>query len=113
MDFFEKLLTNRPPPTSDKDRAESTAQVVEDYFQLLKHIFKTLHRTDKPSTVVVDEDSPFLIKVGDEEFCLDEFVCHDDEDNTERRMEIEALCSDGVSDEDVQRLLNEKIDAEW
>lgn len=92
---------------SDGDE-DITSIVVDDYFHLLKRLTKK-----KPQMVTLDPEYLYSITADGKYYDLDILITPNDSKNTERKMEIEALVSDGVSIDTVQTILNEKIQNEW
>ena len=83
--------------------------IVEDYFNLLKSVL----RKRKPGHVTVDKRDYYVLTVDGEEYDFDSLIRHNDKKNTERKMEISVLFSETVSEGEVEKRLNEKIEKEW
>lgn len=86
---------------------EDIDTIVTDYFYLVKKIAGR----KKPSKVSVEGCSKLII--DDEPYFLYQEIRHNDARNTERYMEIEALFTDNIPTEEVEKRLNEKIQREW
>lgn len=83
--------------------------IVEDYFYLLKSVL----RKRKPGHVKVSKNDYYVLTVDGEEYDFDSLIRHNDQKNTERKMEISVLFSETVSENEVEKRLNEKIEQEW
>ena len=83
--------------------------IVEDYFYLLKSVL----RKRKPGHVKVSKNDYYVLTVDGEEYDFDSLIRHNDQKNTERKMEISVLFSGIVSEDEVEKRLNEKIAKEW
>ena len=83
--------------------------IVEDYFYLLKSVL----RKRKPGHVKVSKNDYYVLTVDGEEYDFDSLIRHTDQKNTERKMEISVLFSETVSENEVEKRLNEKIEQEW
>ena len=83
--------------------------IVEDYFNLLKSVL----RKRKPGHVIVNKNDYYVLIVDGEEYDFDSLIHHNDKKNTERKMEISVLFSETVSEGEVEKRLNEKIEKEW
>ncbi len=90
---------------------EDIPTIVSDYFYLLKAVYK---KKGKPGEVKVDREyyDYYLLYVDGEPYDFDQLIRHNDQKNTGRKMEIEVLYYEGAADE-IERLLNEKIQKEW
>lgn len=86
---------------------EDIDTIVTDYFYLVKKIAGR----KKPSKVSVEGCSKLII--DNVPYFLYQEIRHNDARNTERYMEIEALFSDRIPAEEVEKRLNEKIRKEW
>lgn len=90
---------------------EDIDTVVTDYFSLIRAGYKG----EKPKHVELFPDDAYLIQIDGQAYDLDMLIRHDDEENTERKMEIEVLRSgrfSGFLDETEARL-NQMIQNEW
>lgn len=88
---------------------EDIDTIVEDYYQLLRAVY----RGGKPAQVSLDPEEADVLLVDGACYDLDALICHNDQRNTGRRMEIEMLLSDRISAMEVERRLNEKVKREW
>lgn len=86
---------------------EDIDTIVTDYFYLVKKIAGK----KKPSKVSIRSCSNVIL--DGESYFLYEEIRHNDARNTERYMEIEALFTDNIPTEEVERRLEEKIRNEW
>lgn len=83
--------------------------LVSDYYCLLKAVYK---KKGKPGDVVLDREDYYLLYVDGTPYDFDELIHHNDQRNTGRKMEIEALFYDAAVNE-IEKQLNEKIQKEW
>lgn len=88
---------------------EDIDTIVDDYFYLLKSVY----RKGKPHHVSVNREDSYILIVDGVEYDFDLLIHHNDQKNTERRMEIEVLFSDNIPTNEVQKRLNQKIENEW
>ena len=90
---------------------EDIPTVVSDYFYLLKAVYK---KKGKPGKVTVDREyyDYYILYVDGEPYDFNQLIHHNDQRNTGRKMEIEVLYYEKAADE-IERLLNEKIQKEW
>lgn len=88
--------------------ADDLDTIVEDYFLILK----SLHKGGKPEAVVLSEEDFSCVIVDGQEYDLCA-IPHDDEDNTNRRMEIEVLLNEETPIPLVQNELNTYIQNNW
>lgn len=86
---------------------EDMDTIVTDYFYLVKK----LAGRKKPSHVSIKGHNTLIID-GEPRILYQE-IRHNDARNTERRMEIEALFSDRIPTDEVEKRLNEMIQTQW
>lgn len=60
-----------------------------------------------------NESNYYVLTVDGKEYDFDSLIGHNDQKNTERKMEISVLFSGTVSENEVEKRLNEKIEKEW
>ena len=89
--------------------ASDIETITQDYYALLKAVYKG----DKPKVVELDPDDYYILKVDGAVYDLDELIHHNDQRNTGRKMEIEALMGGDIPIADVQQRLNIKIQWNW
>lgn len=104
----EKILWAMPKVNEGGDM-EDIDTIVTDYFYLVKKV----HGRKKPAFVAISLQNHNLLIVDDVIYDLNILIRHNDLKNTERKMEIDVLLSDGIPIDEVQRQLNEKIREEW
>ncbi len=86
---------------------EDIDTIVTDYFYLVKK----LAGRKKPSCVSLKGHNTLVI--DGEPRVLYQEIRHNDARNTERCMEIEALFSDRIPADEVEKRLNERIRTQW
>ena len=88
--------------------ASDLETIVEDYFLILK----SLHKGGKPEQVVLSDEDFSCVIVDGQEYDL-YTIPHNNEDDTNRRMEIEVLLNENTPVSLVQEKLNEYIREHW
>ena len=83
--------------------------IVQDYFCLLKKVC----RQKKPTRIRLSRQDLLLVMVNDVPYDFQALIFHNDGKNTERKMEIEALFTDDIPIEEVQKRLEQKIAEAW
>ena len=83
--------------------------IVQDYFCLLKKVC----RQKKPTRIRLSRQNLLQVMADDLPYDFQALIFHNDGKNTERKMEIEALFTDGIPIEEVQKRLEQKIAEAW
>ena len=83
--------------------------IVQDYFCLLKKVC----RQKRPTRIRLSRQDLLLVMVNDVPYDFQALIFHNDGKNTERKMEIEALFTDDIPIEEVQKRLEQKIAEAW
>lgn len=83
--------------------------IVQDYFCLLKKVC----RQKKPTRIRLSRQNLLQIMADDVPYDFQALIFHNDGKNTERKMEIEALFTDDIPIEEVQKRLEQKIAEAW
>lgn len=83
--------------------------IVQDYFCLLKKVC----RQKRPTRVRLSRQDLLLVMADDVPYDFQALILHNDGKNTERKMEIEALFTDDIPLEEVQKRLEQKIAEAW
>lgn len=83
--------------------------IVQDYFCLLKQVC----RQKKPTRIRLSRQDLLLVMADDVPYDFQALIFHNDGKNTERKMEIEALFTDDIPIEEVQKRLEQKIAEAW
>lgn len=83
--------------------------IVQDYFCLLKKVC----RQKRPTRIRLSRQDLLLVMVDDVPYDFQALIFHNDGKNTERKMEIEALFTDDIPIEEVQKRLEQKIAEAW
>ena len=83
--------------------------IVQDYFCLLKKVC----RQKRPTRVRLSRQDLLLVMADDVPYDFQALIFHNDGKNTERKMEIEALFTDDIPIEEVQKRLEQKIAEAW
>lgn len=83
--------------------------IVQDYFCLLK---KVCHQK-KPTRIRLSRQNLLQVMADDVPYDFQALIFHNDGKNTERKMEIEALFTDDIPIEEVQKRLEQKIAEAW
>lgn len=83
--------------------------IVQDYFCLLKKVC----RQKKPTRIRLSRQDLLLVMADDVPYDFQALIFHNDGKNTERKMEIEALFTDDIPIEEVQKRLEQKIAEAW
>lgn len=83
--------------------------IVQDYFCLLKKVF----RQKKPTRIRLSRQNLLQVMADDVPYDFQALIFHNDGKNTERKMEIEALFTDDIPIEEVQKRLEQKIAEAW
>lgn len=83
--------------------------IVQDYFCLLKKVC----RQKKPTRIRLSRQNLLQVMADDVPYDFQALIFHNDGKNTERKMEIEALFTDGIPIEEVQKRLEQKIAEAW
>lgn len=83
--------------------------IVQDYFCLLKKVC----RQKKPTRIRLSRQDLLQVMADDVPYDFQALIFHNDGKNTERKMEIEALFTDGIPIEEVQKRLEQKIAEAW
>lgn len=104
----DKLLTAIKKVNEGGD-LEDIDTIVDDYF----HLLKAVYHKGKPHHVTVDRDDYYVLIVDGVAYDFDGLIRHNDQRNTERKMEIEVLFSDNIPADEVQNRLNQKIKDNW
>ena len=86
-----------------------TDTIVQDYFCLLKKVC----RQKRPTRVRLSRQDLLLVMADDVPYDFQALILHNDGKNTERKMEIEALFTDDIPIEEVQKRLEQKIAEAW
>lgn len=79
--------------------------IVQDYFCLLKKVC----RQKKPTRIRLSRQDLLQVMADDVPYDFQALIFHNDGKNTERKMEIEALFTDDIPIEEVQKRLEQKI----
>lgn len=107
----DKLLTAMHKVNYGGDMSDLET-VTQDYYALLKAV----HKGEKPKEVLLDPEDYYLMVVDGVPYDLDELISHNDQRNTGRKMEIEALMGGvggGIDLSAVQQRLNMKVQWNW
>ena len=83
--------------------------IVQDYFCLLKKVC----RQKKPTRIRLSRQNLLQVMADDVPYDFQALIFHNDGKNTERKMEIEALFTDYIPIEEVQKRLEQKIAEAW
>ena len=83
--------------------------IVQDYFCLLKKVC----RQKKPTRIRLSRQNLLQVMADDVPYGFQALIFHNDGKNTERKMEIEALFTDDIPIEEVQKRLEQKIAEAW
>lgn len=83
--------------------------IVQDYFCLLKKVC----RQKKPTRIRLSRQNLLQVMADDVPYDFQALIFHNDGKNTERKMEIEALLTDDIPIEEVQKRLEQKIAEAW
>ena len=83
--------------------------IVQDYFCLLKKVC----RQKKPTRIRLSRQNLLQVMADDLPYDFQALIFHNDGKNTERKMEIEALFTDDIPIEEVQKRLEQKIAEAW
>ena len=83
--------------------------IVQDYFCLLKKVC----RQKKPTRIRLSRQNLLQVMADDVPYYFQALIFHNDGKNTERKMEIEALFTDDIPIEEVQKRLEQKIAEAW
>ena len=83
--------------------------IVQDYFCLLKKVC----RQKKPTRIRLSRQNLLQVMADDVPYDFQALIFHNDGKNTERKMEIEALFTDDIPLEEVQKRLEQKIAEAW
>ena len=83
--------------------------IVQDYFCLLKKVC----RQKKPTRIRLSRQNLLQVMADDLPYDFQALIFHNDGKNTERKMEIEALLTDDIPIEEVQKRLEQKIAEAW
>lgn len=85
--------------------------VVTNYFALIRAGYKG----EKPKHVELSPDDAYLIQIDGQAYDLDMLIRHDDEENMERKMEIEVLRNGRFNEflDETETRLNQMIQNEW
>ena len=83
--------------------------IVQDYFCLLKKVC----RQKKPTRIRLSRQNLLQVMADDLPYDFQARIFHNDGKNTERKMEIEALFTDDIPIEEVQKRLEQKIAEAW
>lgn len=83
--------------------------IVQDYFCLLKKVC----RQKKPTRIRLSRQDLLQVMADDVPYDFQALIFHNDGKNTERKMEIEALFTDDIPIEEVQKRLEQKIAEAW
>ena len=83
--------------------------IVQDYFCLLKKVC----RQKKPTRIRLSRQKLLQVMADDVPYDFQALIFHNDGKNTERKMEIEALFTDDIPIEEVQKRLEQKIAEAW
>lgn len=83
--------------------------IVQDYFCLLKKVC----RQKKPTRIRLSRQNLLQVMADDVPYDFQALIFHNDGKNTERKMEIEALFTDDIPIEEVQKRLEQKIAEAW
>lgn len=83
--------------------------IVQDYFCLLKKVC----RQKRPTRIRLSRQDLLLVMADDVPYDFQALIFHNDGKNTERKMEIEALFTDDIPIEEVQKRLEQKIAEAW
>lgn len=79
--------------------------IVQDYFCLLKKVC----RPKRPTRIKLSRQNLLQVMADDVPYDFQALIFHNDGKNTERKMEIEALFTDDIPIEEVQKRLEQKI----
>lgn len=83
--------------------------IVQDYFCLLKKVC----RQKRPTRIRLSRQNLLQVMADDVPYDFQALIFHNDGKNTERKMEIEALFTDDIPIEEVQKRLEQKIAEAW
>lgn len=83
--------------------------IVQDYFCLLKKVC----RQKKPTRIRLSCQNLLQVMADDVPYDFQALIFHNDGKNIERKMEIEALFTDDIPIEEVQKRLEQKIAEAW
>ena len=83
--------------------------IVQDYFCLLKKVC----RQKKPTRIRLSRQNLLQVMADEVPYDFQALIFHNDGKNTERKMEIEALFTDDIPIEEVQKRLEQKIAEAW
>ena len=83
--------------------------IVQDYFCLLKKVC----RPKKPTRIRLSRQNLLQVMADDVPYDFQALIFHNDGKNIERKMEIEALFTDDIPLEEVQKRLEQKIAEAW
>lgn len=83
--------------------------IVQDYFCLLKKVC----RPKRPTRIRLSRQNLLQVMADDVPYDFQALIFHNDGKNTERKMEIEALLTDDIPIEEVQKRLEQKIAEAW
>lgn len=83
--------------------------IVQDYFCLLKKVC----RQKRPTRIKLSRQDLLQVMADDVPYDFQALIFHNDGKNTERKMEIEALFTDDIPIEEVQKRLEQKIAEAW
>ena len=83
--------------------------IVQDYFCLLKKVC----RQKKPTRIRLSRQNLLQVMADDVPYDFQALIFHNDGKNIERKMEIEALFTDDIPIEEVQKRLEQKIAEAW
>lgn len=83
--------------------------IVQDYFCLLKKVC----RPKRPTRIRLSRQDLLQVMADDVPYDFQALIFHNDGKNTERKMEIEALFTDDIPIEEVQKRLEQKIAEAW
>lgn len=83
--------------------------IAQDYFCLLKKVC----RQKRPTRIRLSRQDLLLVMADDVPYDFQALIFHNDGKNTERKMEIEALFTDDIPIEEVQKRLEQKIAEAW
>ena len=83
--------------------------IVQDYFCLLKKVC----RPKRPTLIRLSRQNLLQVMADDVPYDFQALIFHNDGKNTERKMEIEALFTDDIPIEEVQKRLEQKIAEAW
>jgi len=113
MDKYVKkngdILMNAIQKVNEGGDVEDIDTIVTDYFYLLKAVY----RKGKPHNVIIDRNDCYVVVVDGNSYDFDALIRHNDQRNTERKMEIEILFSDNIPSDEIQLRLNKKIEEDW